>query len=500
MRRADVEKCWKEVYGDPKRYSNFIKKLTMNDITGHELPVDLCPGITAICGLNGAGKSSFVASIKELLGVEIPSIISKNKFNTNLSAEVIIDRVAYTVNAENNAISFGLKSELCKYIDSDLAIAALKYWDQQNIDELLESISENQFSADQLDIVSDLVGKRYTECISYEIDEEVLEEDSFYSPVFFKVNTDGIEYDSTSMGIGEHFIFYVFYMLETIAQDSILIIEEPESYISVLSQQKLMDYIAKVIAKKRISVIITTHSPHILRRIKADHIRILFYNAGNIELYVPSDIEDAKRHLGIEYSPIENGRSIATVFVEDAIARLFILRVLEDENPILAQRIDVVFVGGHPEITSRLSYNDSAHMSHRFVGVYDKDVASMDDFKKDKIKWPYLFLPIDDCVELEIMRFFKDKNTRAKLTKSLKIKEALFDSVLSKWDGEDHHEWFMNICSDLGVEREIFIKEFYAIWKKSHKRVMNKFVSDFLEAINCKQDSRLLQKQYTCKV
>ena len=323
MRKAQVENSWAEVYGNQNRYSNYIKKIVLTDTTHQDLSVDLCPGITAICGLNGAGKSSFIASIKELLGVNIPSIISKNKFSTNLSAEVMIDKKSYNVNTENNAVSFGLKPELCKYIDSDLAIVALKYWEQQNIDELLESISEHQFSADQIGIISDLVGKRYDECISYEIDEEILGEDSFYSPVFFKVNTSGLNYDSSSMGIGEHFIFYVFYMLETIAKESIIIIEEPESYISVLSQRKLIDYIAKVIKEKRISVIITTHSPHILRRIKPDHIRILFNNSGNIDLRVPSDIEDARRHLGIEYNPIEYGRSIATVFVEDAIARLF---------------------------------------------------------------------------------------------------------------------------------------------------------------------------------
>lgn len=160
MRIAEVNSYWKDVYKDPRRYCNYIKEVSFSDSVSTKFSIELSPGITAICGLNGAGKSSFIASIKELLGLSVSSIISKKKSDDQVSAKIVIKRNAYDVTTEHNALSFGLSAELCKYIDSDLAIAALKYWDQQNYEELLDGISENQFTPDQIKIISNLVGKK----------------------------------------------------------------------------------------------------------------------------------------------------------------------------------------------------------------------------------------------------------------------------------------------------------------------------------------------------
>lgn len=503
MRIAEVNDYWKEVYKDPRRYCNYIKELSFSDCEKIKFSIELSPGITAICGLNGAGKSSFIASIKELLGLKVSSIISKNKFEDQVSAKIIINRKQYDISTECNAISCGLSSELCKYIDSDLAIAALKYWEQNNIEELLEGINENTFSSDQLRTISSLVGKSYTECISYEIDEEVEdkkdEDKQLYTPVFFKIKNKNIEYDSTGMGIGEHFILYIYYILETIRENSILIIEEPESYISVLSQQRIVDYIAKIISKKKISVIITTHSPHILKRIKADHVRIISNRSGKIEMSIPKTIEDAKQHLGIEYHKTES--NIATLYVEDNIARMFLDCILKEENPLIRNIVDIVYVGGHTKISARLSFDDSKYMTHKLIGIYDDDVKTKDDFKTEDLKWPYLLLPVKDCVENEIMLFLSDEHNETALCTNLSINTATFSSVLSKREGEDHHDWFMDICNDLGIKYEVLIKEFYLLWKETHEEVIHTFKSNLLKHLFGEdEESSCIEKQYAYNI
>ena len=503
MRIAEVNGYWKDVYKDPRRYCNYVKEVFFSDSVNERFSIELSPGITAICGLNGAGKSSFIASIKELLGLSTPSIISKKKFDDQVSAKIVVNRNCFDVTTEHNALSFGLSAELCKYIDSDLAIAALKYWDQQNIEELLDGIDDYQFTSDQIKTISSLVGKNYVSCVSYEIDEEVEEgeEDKkqSYMPVFFKVETKTIEYDSTGMGIGEHFILYIFYILENIKENSILIIEEPESYISVLSQHRLVDYIAKIISEKKISVIMTTHSPHILRRISADHVRIISNRAGNTTMFIPQNIEDAKQHLGIEYHKTDS--NIATIFVEDSIARLFVSRLLKEENPFLENIVDIVYVGGHTNITARLSFDDSKYMSHRFVGIYDDDVKEKEDFKSEELKWPYLFLPVEDCVEKEIMTFLSEEHNEIALCNKLGIPYSTFAAVLSKREGEDLHDWFMDICNDLEIQYELLIKEFYVLWKETHEETVSSFVSNLTKSLFWdNEDKHLVEKQYAYNV
>jgi predicted ATPase len=503
MRSAEVNGYWKNVYKDSRRYCNYIKEVSFLDDKDNVFSIELSPGITAICGLNGAGKSSFIASIKELLGLSAPSIISKKKIKNQVSAKIIIERTSCDITIDNNAASCGLLPELCKYIDSDLAIAALKYWDQQNIEELLDGIEGNHFSPDQIKTISGLVGKNYTECISYEIDElvEEGEEDrrQSYMPVFFKVKNESIEYDSRGMGIGEHFILYVFYILEAIKENSILIIEEPESYISVLSQQRLADYIAKIISEKKISVIITTHSPHILKRISADHVRIISNRAGRIEMLIPRDIKEAKQHLGIEYYKTES--NIATLFVEDNIARIFVNSILKEEDPLLENSVDIVYAGGHANITARLMFDDREYMSHRFVGIYDDDVKEKEDFKSDDLKWPYLFLPVKDCVEKEIQLFLSKKCNEEKLCNKLGVSTSTFSFVLSKREGEDHHDWFMNICKDLDIKYEVFVDAFYGIWKETHMEIISSFVSNLTEyLLDEGKKTKLVEMQYACVV
>lgn len=79
MRSAEVSGYWRKVYKEPRRYCNYIKEVSFSDSVNKKFSIELSPGITTICGLNGAGKSSFIASIKELLGLSVPSIISKKK-------------------------------------------------------------------------------------------------------------------------------------------------------------------------------------------------------------------------------------------------------------------------------------------------------------------------------------------------------------------------------------------------------------------------------------
>lgn len=495
MRSAKSDDYWNDVYKDSRRYSNYIKELSFIDCNGYTGSVELTPGITVICGLNGAGKSSIVSSIKEMLGLNESSVISKNKFNGQVSAKIMINRQLYEISSNITAISCGMSVDNCIYIDSDLAIESLKYWNQNNIGELLEGIEENTFSKEELYELSNLVGKTYKECVSYEIEDAT----ELYLPVFFKVKDHEIEYDSIGMGIGEHFILYLYYVLENINNDSILIIEEPESYISVLSQQRLLDYIAKIISKKKISVILTTHSPHILKKVKPDNVIIISNRFGKINFDLPNTIQDAKEHLGIEYYKTES--NVATIFVEDNISRLFLDCILKEENPLISNIVDIVYVGGHTKISARLAFDDSEYMTHKLIGIYDDDVKTKNDFNEDDLKWSHLFLPIKECVEKEIIDFLGNEHNEITMSTALNIQHSKFLAILSKREGEDHHDWFINICKDLDITPKSFVKKFYLLWKENNEKKIKDFLSA-LSKILFEEDEKdlLVKKQYVCSI
>ncbi len=464
MRSAKSRDYWKDIYSS-KKYGIYLESIELEDCLGYSGEVKFNTGITVICGLNGVGKSTIISCIKQSLGFPGYSIVTQEKGHGVNNAILHYQGNALYVNPDNSAVDQGIDKQRLVYIDCSQSIELLKYWtEQSNIDEYLEQFESSELSDEQIKEVSWLVGKDYIACKSIEVDET-----KSYIPVFFEVTLAHCHYNSINMGLGEHFLMYIYYALNKMDNNSILIIEEPETFISILSQKRLMDYFAKVGTEKRISIIIATHSPHVLTMIKNDCIRIVGNAYGKMIISTPNTNQETREHLGVELAY----NKTATVFVEDYVARLFLDVLLNEEAPMIRKTVDIVSVDGYEGITKRLSFNDREYMSHILIGVYDEDM-------KDKIevdtKWPIFFLPIDKCVEIEINEFLKVEENAKKICNTISGSLSKMYLSISKRVGEDHHDWFLDLCRDLNVNPIDFIWAFYSIWKDEHKEEIDTFV------------------------
>lgn len=472
MRSAKANDFWKKVY--QKQYANYLKTITLSDCMGYSGTILFNNGITAICGLNGVGKSTIISCIKSIIGIEDDSLFTTNKSQGVISAEFVMNRTETAIVNPESAYEKGFNLDMFQYIDSNQAIELLKFWSEQtNITEYLEQFETQQFSEEELEEISWLVGKKYDECISIETDE-----DCTYKQVFFKVSAYNRHYSSESMGLGEHFLLYMYYLLKkSVSNDAYIIIEEPESYISIMSQQKLMDFIAKMIYERRISVVITTHSPHILKNIHNENILIVYSKCGNMQI-ITGDKIDSQTHLGVEKQL--KPPKIATLFVEDYAARIFLEIMLKEEVPTIIRQVDIVSVGGESHITKRISFDDSQHMDHKFIGIYDGDMRERLDTKD--LKWPHLYLPVINCVETEIYEYVSVEANLNKVIEALPINEGIY-AVISKHEGEDYHDWFLNICNEINVEYKDFIRAFYSVWKNENSKIIEEFVQSIIGVI-----------------
>ena len=275
-------------------------------------------------------------------------------------------------------------------------------------------------------------------------------------------------------------MLYMYYLLKkSISKDAYIIIEEPESYISIMSQQKIMDFIAKMINEHRISVVITTHSPHIMKNIRNENTLIVCNLHGNMHI-IPGDTADPEKHLGIvnRLKP----QKIATLFVEDYVARIFLEIMLKDEAPAIFNQVDIVSVDGESGITKRISFDDSKYMDYKFIGIYDGDMRERLD--TSGLKWPYYYLPVVDCVEKEIYDYVYNETNLRKVADILSISETAFAINISKYIGEDHHDWFLDICKEMNVEHKDFIKAFYSQWKNENNELISEFIQFIIKVIN----------------
>ena len=68
MRSSKAKDYWKTVYN--RNYKNRILKINLNGLNSLS-EISLSQGVVAICGLNGAGKSTVISAIKDVIGLSL---------------------------------------------------------------------------------------------------------------------------------------------------------------------------------------------------------------------------------------------------------------------------------------------------------------------------------------------------------------------------------------------------------------------------------------------
>ena len=316
-----------------------------------------------------------------------------------------------------------------------------------------------------------LIGKQYQHCYVRELNETD-EHDSTIP--YFSVEIDGEKYDSKYMGCGEHFLLYLFWRITHVDKDTLLIIEEPETYISITSQIHFANYLGKQMAKKGVKVILTTHSPYILNNIRNENIRIVSRMGNIASITTPSENLPAEVLLGL------NENSSGTFFVEDRVAADLLMVILEDCLPFLLRTYTIESVGGEAEISNRLSFPYSERIKYRFIGIYDGDMkASLDT---SKLNWKYCFLPGDQAFEEVLRGLVHEAGNLEKICDYLTKDKDEVIAILARIDGLDCHDWFEEFRKSLAVEGKMLLIAFYRTLLKETK-LIDEFVKNLEETL-----------------
>lgn len=469
MRSARAADHWRTV--KKRVYQTWISSLDMQGLLGFN-GIQFSGGVFAICGLNGAGKSTVISSLKDALGIQLTIQDDKRLGSQRVNAIINSTNGEIACSNEDGSRAFdkGLNVESAEFFDYSKSTQALEYFlSQKNLDEFIEQNEESDFSQEDVKELSYIVGKQYRECSFVEINDVFIGEMEIGTIPFFKVQCDGDEYDSTTMGIGEHFIFYIYWALTVLAKNTMLIIEEPETFISIASQERLMNYIASIVAEKGVSVIISTHSPFILDNVPIDNICILNRVAGISDVVKPNKAISTFSLLGSRL------RKDGVIFVEDLAAKLFLSVILEDKAPDLLRAYSIESVGGDGEISRRLAFPALQEKDYCFIGVYDGDVIAKINEQKSNYNWPYLFLPISSPEE-EIRNILSDHEYIKVFCERVGIDLSLVVSSLTKFAGEDGHDWFLDICKETSLDPKQVVRTFYRIWLQSNESQIEAFI------------------------
>lgn len=455
MRSAKISDHWRRTY--LRNFPTNISSIEYNNIPGlgsGELRFN--GGITAICGINGAGKTTLLSAI---LGVLNPNYIQNSSVhllkirNSSVSVQLKMDNheVTRTLTMDGEQIIVVPETVQINSAWIDIPSTSnemkLLFQDMTNLGELLDQHEPRYLSQEEVGLISYILGKTYSSLISYELE---LEGDRVVP--YFLVTCDEVSYGSELMGAGELSVFFILWQLHRLANNSILIVEEPETFLSPHAQEAILNVFAKFSEEKGIWVILSTHSPNILSRIPPEHVRLISRLRNNVRMIVPQD-QSYLTSLGI---PL---RKLGVLFVEDRAAREFSKVWISRYAPQLISQLEIRDIDSESKIKGILKEFPTFDGWLKIIGVFDAD-QSQKIF--ETYNYPYIFLPGIKSPEEELREcaYIKPEFLATISNRSFETVHM----ILAEIDGLNHHDWLEELHRRLGMTYEQLIFVLFETW------------------------------------
>jgi predicted ATPase len=174
---------------------------------------------------------------------------------------------------------------------------------------------------------------------------------SFYGVEGFTVrlSTDALSYSEAFAGSGEYAVAMIVESVLESARASLVILDEPEVSLHPSAQAELMGFLTKMCLAHQHQVVISTHSPDIIRPLPPHAIKVLTHNpmTGLVGMRSQEALADeAFLQIGAPAAP-------KVVYVEDDLAIAFIQRATRGWAPDRRQLLSIRKLGSASTISSR---------------------------------------------------------------------------------------------------------------------------------------------------
>lgn len=443
-------------FSEKNRYSNFggcLRKIHVDGFRGiNSLDLELEFPITAISGLNGAGKStlgqlaicaykkpSTAVSykrqyIKDFFPISTadPKPISDKAraiyfYETDDSKkpqEVTVSRVnsawsGYKRQPERHCYYIGFTVYIPKVERRDLSVyggSNLKFSDKRDIEK------------DIVDKMARIIGHKYDDVTFQGFSHKDKESEIGIASRL------GNSYSENNMGFGEGRMLYTIDVLETAPQQSLFILEEPETSLHESAQYEFAKYLIDVCYRKNHQIIISTHSSVILNALPAESRKLLIRDQTGVEIRNKISSNQVRSILSSGHV-----RQL-DICVEDIFAKVLLTEILRAKNKELLKAVSIHNVGDKDAVREAVFLLNK--MSKQAIAVRDADVG--ESASENLYSFPGSLPP-----EKEI---FNNANIKAFINTKYGID---VEWVLQRDGIKDHHAITKSIAKEVEAEEEV---------------------------------------------
>lgn len=386
---ADPRSQIQKKYAPKNRYANFGPSLKSIRIQGFrgvaDLVMDFPFPITAISGLNGAGKStvgqlclgayrkpSTVTGIKRFYVRDFfpASAADPNPFGPN-SSVVFEYNTTDADNPQTLTVTRAAKEwsgykrqpeRSCYYIGFTIYIPKVEQRDLS-----MYRAAEIQLGAkrpipdDVRDRVGRILGQQYQGLHFQGITHGPRQGELCVASRF------GAQYSENNMGFGEGRTLYLVDLLENSPEQSLFVIEEPETSLHENAQYELGKYLLDVCNRRHHQIVLTTHSSTLLNSLPADARVMLLRDAAGVAAFPQMSAARARSVLsGGQHRDL-------CVLVEDDFAKLLLTEMIRTVDPMLLRCIEVHGVGDTKAVRSGALFMQ--RLKRPYAAVRDPDIG-----------------------------------------------------------------------------------------------------------------------------
>ena len=358
---ADRAKQLGEKFVPAHRYANFGPALRSVQIDGfrgiNNLEIPFEYPVVAISGLNGSGKST-VGQIS-LSGYKKPStatdykrfyvrdffpasVADPNPFHQESSVKYLYETddpeapQELTVKRAKSEWS-GYKRQperKCFYVGFTIYIPKVERKDVSIYRGSSITLTKQRAIPDDVRVkVGRILGQQYDELHFQGIEHGKKSGELGIAARF------GNQYSENNMGFGEGRTLYLVDLLENSPEQSLFVIEEPETSLHEHAQYELAKYLLDVCCRRHHQIILSTHSDQILSALPSASRLLLHRDNHGVAVYQGLSSTRARALLSLGHH-----RDLV-VFVEDDFAKLLLSEMIRKVEHSLLQAISIEGVG-----------------------------------------------------------------------------------------------------------------------------------------------------------
>ena len=176
----------------------------------------------------------------------------------------------------------------------------------------------------------------------------------------------GDQYSENNMGFGEGRVLYMVDLFENAPEQSLFVLEEPETSLHRDAQHRLARYLIDVVNRRHHQVLLSTHSSTILGALPAAARKLLHRDASGVSTFEDVSTIEAR-------SMLSGGHERLDVIVEDAFAKLLLTEIVRVEEANLLPMLEIHGVGSDHAV--RESMRLLTKLQKNGVGFVDGDAG-----------------------------------------------------------------------------------------------------------------------------